>query len=116
MRWERFRRPWRIAGAVAALCLAGCAPAVRWGERVGVYTYDDATREWGPPAVRRSTPEGGTVAEWWVSDGRGADPPSPEAWRVRSESGFSARPQASKVAFRLTFNAQNKLMTFQKLN
>lgn len=50
--------------------LAGCAgPKVDWNSRVGVYTYDQAVTELGPPDKQAKLSEGSTVAEWLTRRG-----------------------------------------------
>jgi len=56
----------------AAAYLAGCAttPRIDWNSRVGVYTYDQAVIELGPPDKMAKLSDGGTVAEWMTGRGR----------------------------------------------
>ena len=49
----------------AALLVAGCATnRVDWDARVGVFNYDQAVGELGPPDKQAKLPDGTTVAEW----------------------------------------------------
>jgi hypothetical protein len=59
--------------AVALLVLAGgCATQrVDWNARVGLYTYDQAIAELGPPDKTAKLTDGSTVAEWLVRRVRG---------------------------------------------
>ena len=46
--------------------LSGCAskPQVDWTARMGVFTYDQAVTELGPPSKQAKLSDGKTVAEW----------------------------------------------------
>ena len=46
--------------------IVGCKspPPVDWNSRVGVYTYDQAVIELGPPDKKAKLDDGKTVAEW----------------------------------------------------
>jgi hypothetical protein len=52
--------------AALALAVAGCSttPKVDWNARVGVFTYDQAVAELGPPDRQAALSDGKTVAEW----------------------------------------------------
>jgi hypothetical protein len=50
---------------LAALLLAGCAThRVDWNARIGVFTYDQAVTELGPPDKKATLTDGTMVAEW----------------------------------------------------
>ncbi len=48
------------------LLLAGCAtaPKINWAERVGLYTFDQAVTELGPPDRQAKLTDTSVVAEW----------------------------------------------------
>ena len=48
------------------LLLAGCAtaPKINWAERVGLYTFDQAVTEFGPPDRQAKLTDSSVVAEW----------------------------------------------------
>ncbi len=52
--------------SLVAAFLIGCktTPKVDWNSRVGVYTYDQAVTELGPPDRQAKLDDGKTVAEW----------------------------------------------------
>ena len=55
----------KILWLAAALVIAGCATnRVDWDSRVGVFTYDQAVVELGPPDKSAKLSDGQTVAEW----------------------------------------------------
>jgi len=55
----------KIVWLAAALFIAGCAThRVDWDTRVGVYTYNQAVVELGPPDKQAKLTDGQTVAEW----------------------------------------------------
>jgi hypothetical protein len=48
-----------------ALLIAGCATyQATWDKRVGVFTYDQAVTELGPPDKQAKLTDGQTLAEW----------------------------------------------------
>jgi hypothetical protein len=52
------------------LLLIGCAsPKIDWTSRVGIYTYDQAVAELGPPDKSAKLSDGSTVAEWMTRRG-----------------------------------------------
>ena len=68
------RTPLRLAAWIVNLCLglllAGCAsPKIDWNRRVGVYNYDQAVAELGPPDKQARLSDGSTVAEWLTRRG-----------------------------------------------
>src|SRR5882724_9750895 len=51
--------------ATTALLFVGCAThRVDWNARVGVYTFDQAVVELGPPDKQQKLTDGMTVTEW----------------------------------------------------
>lgn len=55
----------KILWLAAALFIAGCATnRVDWDSRVGVFTYDQAVTELGPPDKQAKLTNNQTVAEW----------------------------------------------------
>ena len=60
----------KILWLAAALCVAGCATnRVDWNSRVGVFTYDQAVTELGPPDKQAKLTDGVVVAEWLTHRG-----------------------------------------------
>ncbi len=54
-----------ILWLAVALFVAGCATnRVDWDSRVGVFTYDQAVTELGPPDKQAKLTDNRTVAEW----------------------------------------------------
>ncbi|HEY5345590.1 MAG TPA: hypothetical protein VIK62_04525 [Verrucomicrobiae bacterium] len=50
---------------LAALFIVGCVSyQTQWDNRVGVFTYDQAVVELGPPDKQAKLTDGKTVAEW----------------------------------------------------
>lgn len=65
---------------VAATLFGGaCAtrPKVDWAKRVGLYGYDEAVKEYGPPDKKETTSDGVTVVEWVLQRGQVYGTPSP---------------------------------------
>jgi hypothetical protein len=66
----RPRRALLWAVFLAWLSLVGCAtPHVDWTARIGVYTYDQAVLDYGPPDKQVRLQDGTTVAEWLIRRG-----------------------------------------------
>jgi hypothetical protein len=62
----------KILWLAAALFIAGCATnRVNWDSRVGVFTYDQAVTELGPPDKQATLADNQTVAEWISRYSRG---------------------------------------------
>lgn len=53
-----------LTAAVVLAAAAGCATKIDWNSRVGLYTYDQAVTEMGPPDKSAKLTDGSTVAEW----------------------------------------------------
>ena len=55
----------KILWLAAVLFIAGCASnRVDWNARVGIFTFDQAVTELGPPDKQAKLTDGTTVAEW----------------------------------------------------
>ncbi len=64
------RRALLWAASFAWFWLVGCAtPHVDWTARIGVYTYDQAVLDYGPPDKQVRLQDGTTVAEWLIQHG-----------------------------------------------
>jgi hypothetical protein len=64
------RRALRWILPLLLLWPAGCAsPKINWAARVGVYTYDQAVLELGPPDKQAKLGDGTIVAEWLTRRG-----------------------------------------------
>lgn len=101
---------------LVAVLFAGCAttPKINWQARVGIYTYDEAVKDFGPPDKFAKLSDGSTVAEWVTRRGEIIQTPEPyfyspgyfgPAWPGYSQTYFPAR------FLRLTFGADGKLVT-----
>jgi hypothetical protein len=55
---------------LAALVSACSTTKIDWNSRVGVYTYDQAVVDLGPPDKSAQLSDGSTVAEWLTHRGR----------------------------------------------
>ncbi len=68
---QRSKIPWMALLAIG-VWLTGCATTSRvdWNARVGVYTYDQAVIDLGPPDKMATLSDGTVVAEWMTSRGR----------------------------------------------
>jgi hypothetical protein len=50
--------------ALALLALAGCVTPINWQARVGLYTYNQAVMDYGPPISVTTLSDRSTVVEW----------------------------------------------------
>jgi hypothetical protein len=66
-----------VAAFILAAFLTGCATPINWQARVGVYTYDQALMDYGPPARSAKLSDGSTVAEWMTDRGQVIVTPGP---------------------------------------
>lgn len=57
-------KPKALFCLLAALIILGCAHEIDWSSRVGVYTFDQAVTEFGPPDKQAKLSDGQLVAEW----------------------------------------------------
>jgi len=106
--------------ALVAFALAGCVTQrVNWQSRVGIYTYDQAVMDYGPPDKIAKLSDGSTVAEWLTRRGEviqtaepGFYPPGywGPVWFGYSRTYFPAR------FLRLTFDANNKLKSWKEFS
>lgn len=62
---------------LATLVLAGCVTPINWQARVGVYTYDQAVTDYGPPDGSAKLSTGTTVAQWLTRRGQVIVTPQP---------------------------------------
>jgi hypothetical protein len=111
-----------ILFALVAALFTGCAttPRINWQARVGVYTFDQAVKELGPPDKSAKLSDGSTVAEWLTRRGyyyptahyypfvtRGYGPPYPITY---------AKQRVPDEFLRLTFGPDGKLAAWRKFS
>ena len=61
----------RLGLLIVAVWLSGCVgPKIDWGLRVGIYTYDQAIMELGPPEKSARTSDNTMVADWLLYRGQ----------------------------------------------
>ncbi len=60
-----------VFSILPALLFDGCAskPKVDWNSRVGIFTYDQAVLELGPPAAYTRLEDGTIVVDWFLKYG-----------------------------------------------
>ena len=96
--------------------LAGCTTAkVDWSGRVGVYTFDQAVIELGPPDKQAKLEDGRTVADWLTQRGYTYRTPNyyPYAWGgpFYPDYEISTTPD---YYLRLVFGPDGKLRLWKK--
>ena len=105
---------------IAAAFFIGCSstPPVDWNSRVGVYTYNQAVTDLGPPDKQAKLTDGQTVAEWVThrSGGTGLSLGTGFFSGGGSAVGVGVGHsigEGDKV-LKLTFGADNKLLAWSK--
>jgi hypothetical protein len=105
---------------LGVLAVAGCSstPKVDWNARIGVYTYDQAVMELGPPDRTTQLSDGSRVADWFerrgstMSVGVGTGFYGP---RSGVAVGQTVRPGGAGVFLRLTFDAAGVLVRWERV-
>ena len=105
--------------AFAALVVAGCATTkpIDWNSRVGIYTFDQAVTELGPPDKQARLSDGKTVAQW-ITHREGGTSFSVGTGFVGGNTGFGVG-QTVGTGYRdrvltLTFGTNNVLAAWSK--
>jgi hypothetical protein len=110
-----------MAALVLALGLgAGCSstPRIDWDSRIGVYTYDQAVMELGPPDRATQLSDGSTVAEWFVRRGSAVSVGVGTGFygpRSGVAVGQTVSPGRSGVFQRLTFDPEGRLARWERV-
>jgi hypothetical protein len=105
---------WSFFAVLLAVLVTGCAtPQINWQARVGVYSYDQAITDYGPPDKSARLTDGTTVAEWMIRRGEVIVTPGPFYYGPGYWYGPVA-PMYNRAYFpatflRLTFGADGKL-------
>jgi hypothetical protein len=104
----------------AGLGIAGCksTPKVDWDARVGSFTFDQAVAELGPPDKTATLTDGGKVADW-IERSRGGGVgfgvgTGFSTGGVGVGVGHSTGGRVRNNVLRLTFDAENKLISWSK--
>ena len=103
---------------LAIAFLAGCktTPSVNWDSRVGVYTYNQAVADMGPPDKQSKRDNGDTTYQWITLHGGTG---SPAAGTYLGGSGQMGGSQPFVQTYKdhvleLTFGPDGKLVTWAK--
>ena len=101
--------------ALAAFLLAGCATPINWQARVGVYTYDQAVMDYGPPMAFATLSDRSTVAEWMTERGSVVSTPAPYFYGPGYVGPAYYYPTYFPARFlRLTFTPDGKLKAWKQ--
>ena len=105
--------------ALVAAFIAGCQTAkpVDWNSRIGIYTFDQAVTELGPPDKQARLSDGKTVAEWITHRNGGSGFSVGTGFYgggVGVGMSHSVGQGYSDKVLNLTFDADNKLATWSK--
>ena len=113
--------------AILGICvfLTGCAGTkIDWNSRVGIYTYDQAVTELGPPDKSAKLTDGTAVAEWMTRRGYsggsvgfmyGYGYPYHGYPYYHYPSYYLAEPPAPDYFIRLTFGPDGKLQAYKRV-
>lgn len=104
-----------IPALLAAAVLSGCAtPKIDWTARIGIYAYDRALADYGPPDKSAKFSDGSTVATWMTERSQTFINAGPYFIAPRRYYGPVFVPGYSQTYFparylELTFGADGKL-------
>jgi hypothetical protein len=106
---------------LAALILAGCATRIDWDARIGVYTCDQAAKDYGPPMSQTTLKDGSTVAEWMTDRGEVVMAPAPYVYgpgyySPRSYYGPGRVTYFPAKFLRLEFGADGRLKVWKEFS
>ena len=96
-----------------AAFFSGCATRkIHWNSRVGVYNYDQAITEMGPPDRTAKLTDGTIVAEWLTYRGRDSN----SYWLYGPYYSYPMLDSGMPDRFiRLTFAPDGKMKTWKKV-
>lgn len=108
--------------ALAALVSACSTTKIDWNSRVGVYTYDQAVMDLGPPDKSAKLNDGSTVAEWLTRRGRTGEAVGmyygpayyPPYYGYYSGAPYYCDLPSPDYFLRLTFGPDGKLQAWRK--
>jgi hypothetical protein len=109
--------------AILAITVAtGCASTrIDWNTRIGIYTFDDAIRELGPPDKSAQLTDGSTVADWVTSRGTRMSTAYVGGWYPYGPYGWGGpnyvfvEPPGPDRVLRLTFDPQGRLASWTRV-
>ena len=107
----------KIFCLAVALFIAGCASyQAQWDARVGVYTFDQAVVELGPPDKQAKLTDGKTVAEWISRYSSGGSAVSTGIYGGGVGGGYviPTTPIYRESKLRLTFGTNNVLTAWSR--
>ena len=111
-RWIKLLSLFLAAGFLALL--DGCATADTkgvWNSRIGLFTFDDAVKDYGPPDKVADLSDGTKVAEWMTQKGYSHG----TFWGGPGRFMHYDEMQTPDTFLRLTFDATGKLQQWKKL-
>ena len=110
-----------VLSSAFCLFLIGCASTkIDWNSRVGVYTYDQAVTELGPPDKYAKLTDGTVVAEWMTRRGYSAGSVSMfygygYPYYYHPWPHYYYEPPSPDYFIRLTFGPDGKLQSWKRV-
>lgn len=102
---------WLVVTLFACVTLTGCQThKIDWNSRVGIYTFDDAVKEFGPPDKSATLTDGTMVCEWLTNRGADAGMFVTSSYYGTVTSASSGSPD---IFIRLTFNPKKVLTEYK---
>lgn len=107
------------AGMLVATALAGCSTtsSVSWDKQIGVYSWDDALADLGPPDQVDDQPGGVKMAVWSKERSVGITPTAdapPYVLRETLSAGPAYGSTAPAKVLRLSFTPDGKLFDWER--
>ena len=112
--------------ALAVLLSACSTTKIDWNSRVGVYTYDQAVVDLGPPDKSAKLSDGSVVADWLTRRGRSGGTvgmyygpayyPRYDGYYHAAPYYYDYDPPSPDYFLRLTFGPDGKLQAWKKFS
>ncbi|HTR41031.1 MAG TPA: hypothetical protein VMH87_05400 [Pseudomonadales bacterium] len=105
---------------LALFIFIGCVTPINWQARVGVYTFDQAVADYGPPMASATLSDRSTVCDWMTRSGSVVVNPGPYPYPYYGRGyggpaygGYTATTFPARF-LRLTFAPDGKLKAWKE--
>ncbi|HEY1788435.1 MAG TPA: hypothetical protein VGJ73_09785 [Verrucomicrobiae bacterium] len=105
-----------IMTMLVALMLTGCVTPIDWNARIGVYTYNQAVEDYGPPISLTTLKDGSNVGDWMTQRGTVVTTPGPYVSNpgLYPRRGFYSTTYFPAQFLRLEFGVDDRLKTWKE--